>query len=91
MLELCMIIFILDDERVEVAADARHRVHSCGTSTQVLCNKADAVRSARLRGKKMAIKIKNKNEKKVKIIILERILHITENKLIIKTPPFFYE
>jgi hypothetical protein len=51
----------------------------------VLCNKADAVRSARLKGKKMAIKIKNKNETKVKIVILERILHITENKLIIKT------
>jgi len=75
----------LDYSRVEFAADARHRVHSCGTSPQVLCNEADAVRSARLKGKKMAIKIKNKNEKKVKIIILERILHITENKLIIKT------
>jgi len=37
----------------------------------------------------MAIKIKN--EKKVKIIILEKTLHITENKLIIKTSPFFYE
>jgi len=61
------------------------------TSPQVLCNKADAVRSARLKGNKMAIKIKNKNEKKVKIIILERILHITENNLIIKTSPFFYE
>jgi len=50
----------------------RHRVHSCGTSPQVLCNEADAVRSARLKGKKMAIKIKNKNEKKAKIIILEK-------------------
>jgi len=38
----------------------------------VLCNEADAVRSARLKGKKMAIKIKNKNEKKAKIIILEK-------------------
>jgi hypothetical protein len=34
---------------------------------------------------------KNKNEKIVKVIILKRILHITEKKLIIKTPPFFYE
>jgi len=37
----------------------------------------------------MAIKIKNKNEKRDKITIFERILHITENKLIIKTSPFF--
>jgi len=57
----------------------------------VPCNEADAVRSARLNGKKMAINIKNKNKKRVKIIILERTLHITENKLIIKTLPFFYE
>jgi hypothetical protein len=39
----------------------------------------------------MAIKIKNKNEKVVKIIILKRILHIAEKKLIIKTSLFFYE
>jgi len=39
----------------------------------------------------MAIKIKNKNKKIVKIIILEKILHITEKKLIIKTSPFFYK
>jgi hypothetical protein len=61
----------LDYSRVEVAADARHRVRSCGPSPQVPCNEADAVRSARLKGKKMAIKIKNENEKKVSIIILE--------------------
>jgi len=58
-------------------------------SPRIRCNKADTVRSARLKGKKMAIKIKNKNEKKVKIVILERILHITENKLIIKHRYFF--
>jgi len=40
---------------------------------------------------KMAIKIKNENEKRFKITILERILHITENKLIIETSPFFHE
>jgi len=39
----------------------------------------------------MAIKIKNKNEKIVKIIILEKILFIAEKNLIIKTSPFFYE
>jgi len=39
----------------------------------------------------MASKIKNKNPKKVSIIILEIILHIIEKKIIIKTSPFFYE
>jgi len=39
----------------------------------------------------MTIKIKNKNKKKVSIIILEKILHIIEKKLIIKTSPFFHE
>jgi hypothetical protein len=37
----------------------------------VPCNEADAVRSSRLIGEKMAIKIKNKNKKKVSIIVLE--------------------
>jgi len=39
----------------------------------------------------MAIKIKNKNEKIIKIIILEKIFNIAEKNLIIKTSPFFYE
>ena len=81
----------LDYSRVEFAADARHRVHSCGTSPQVLCNEADAVRSARLKGKKMAIKIKNKNKKKFSVLIFERISHIIEKKMIMRTLPFFYE
>ncbi len=66
-------------------------MRSCGTSPQVPCNEADAVRSARLKGKKMAIKIKNKNGKIVPIIIHEKTLHIIEKKIIIKTSPFFYE
>ncbi|GAH01370.1 unnamed protein product, partial [marine sediment metagenome] len=37
----------------------------------------------------MAIKIKNKNKKKVSIIIFEKILHIIEKKIIIKTLLFF--
>jgi len=37
----------------------------------------------------MAIKIKNKNKKKVSIIVIDEILHITEKKIIIKTSPFF--
>jgi len=49
------------------------------------------VRSARLKGKEMAIKIKSKNEKSVEIILPEKILHRTEKKLIIKTSPFLYE
>jgi len=37
----------------------------------------------------MAIKIKNKNKKKVSIIILEKILHVIEKKLIVKHRYFF--
>jgi len=55
------------------------------------CNEADAARSARLNGKKMAIKIKNTNRKNVQDIVVEKNLYIAENKLIIKTSPFFYE
>jgi len=44
------------------------------------CNEADAVRLARLKGKKMAIKIKNKNRKYVQDIVLKKILYIAENK-----------
>ncbi len=66
-------------------------MRSCGPSPRIPCNEADVVRLARLIGKKMAIKIKNKNEKIIKIIILERISYIAEKKLIIKTSPFFYE
>ena len=51
-------IINLNYSRAEVAVDARPRVRSCGPSPQVPCNVADAVRSARLKGKKMAIKIK---------------------------------
>jgi len=36
-------------------------------------------------------RIKNKNKKKVKIIIFNKILHVIEKKIIIKTSPFFYE
>jgi hypothetical protein len=39
----------------------------------------------------MAIKNKNTNRKNIQDSILEKIEHITENKLIIKTSPFFYE
>jgi len=39
----------------------------------------------------MAIKIKNKNKKKVTIIIFNKTLHVIEKKEIIKTSPFFYE
>jgi hypothetical protein len=55
------------------------------------CNEADTARSARLNGKKMAIKIKYLNKKIVSIVIFEKILYIADNKLIIKTSPFFYE
>jgi len=38
------------------------------------CNEADEGRSARLNGKKMAVKIKNTNRKNVQVIVLEKIL-----------------
>jgi len=39
----------------------------------------------------MAIKIKNKNRKNVKIMVLEKVLYIAEMKIIMKTSTFFYE
>jgi len=55
------------------------------------CNEADAVRSVHLKGKKMAIKVKNSNKKIVTFVVSEITLNIAENKLIMKTSPFFYE
>jgi hypothetical protein len=55
------------------------------------CNEANVARSARLRGKKMAIKIKNTNRKNIQVIVFEKILYIDESKMIMKTSPFFYE
>jgi len=55
------------------------------------CNEADAARSARLNGKKMAIKIKNVNRKNIQNVVLDKNLFIVENKLVMKTSPFFYE
>jgi hypothetical protein len=83
----------LVNSQAEVAADARHRVRSCGPSPRVPCNEADAVRSACLQGKKMAIKMKMKNNtsKKDMINIRKKILNTAENKIIISTSPFFYE
>jgi hypothetical protein len=66
-------------------------VRSCGPSPRAPCNEADAVRLARLKGKKMAIKIKNTYRKNVQVIVLEKILYIAENKMTMKTSPFFYE
>jgi len=37
--------------RVKLAADARRKGYSCGISPQILYNAADAVRSARPKGK----------------------------------------
>jgi len=55
------------------------------------CNEADAVRSDCLNGKKMAIRIENKNKKKVQVNIFEKNLDIVENELIINMSPFFYK
>ncbi|HZX09371.1 MAG TPA: hypothetical protein VFG01_00350, partial [Acidobacteriota bacterium] len=48
-------------------------------------------RSARLNGKKMAIKIKNINRKKDSIIIFEKLLQVVEDKIIIGISSFIYE
>jgi len=42
----------LDYSRVEVAADTRHSAWSCGRLPRLRCNKVDAVRSARPKGKR---------------------------------------
>jgi len=52
---------------------------------------ADAVISARLKGKKMAIKIKKANKKNVPFIVLEKIMQIAENEIVMELSPFFYE
>jgi len=49
------------------------------------------VRLARLKGKKMAIKIKKAHKKNVPFIVFEKIMPIAENKIIMNTSPFFYE
>ncbi|MBN1225328.1 MAG: hypothetical protein JXB23_18915, partial [Candidatus Aminicenantes bacterium] len=49
----------LDYSRVEIAVEARHKGCSCGCPPQILCNEADAVRSARPMGKKCRLKIKS--------------------------------
>jgi len=77
---LYQIIINLDYSQVEVAADARHRVQSCGTSPRVPCNEADAVRSACLKGKKTAIKMKAKTGKDISVVFLVENMYILESK-----------
>jgi len=55
------------------------------------CNEADAPRSPRLNGKKMAIKIRNVYRKNIQNMVLDKNFYIAENKSLIKTSPFFYE
>ncbi len=47
------LLFLLnpDYSQIEFAADAGHRVCGCGSSLQMPCNEADAVKSARPKGK----------------------------------------
>ena len=65
---------------VEVAADARHRVRSCGPSPRVPCNEADAVRSACLKGKKMAIRMKLNTNKNSSVVIFMKSMYVLESK-----------
>ncbi len=85
------IIINLNYSQVEVAADARHRVRSCGPSLRVSCNKADAVRSACLNGKKMAIKIKMITSKIFPVVIFIENMYILESRTKKYSSPFFYE
>jgi len=39
----------------------------------------------------MANKIKNVNRKNIQNMVLDKNLYIAENKLVMKTSPFFYE
>jgi len=39
----------------------------------------------------MAMRIKNINRKNIQNIVLDKNLYISENRLAIKTSPFFYE
>jgi len=82
---------ILDYSQVDLTADARHRVRSCGPSPRVPCNEADAVRSACLKGKKTAIKMKVKTGKDISVVFLVENMYILESKTKKGTSPFFYE
>jgi len=55
------------------------------------CNEADAARSARPNGKKMAIKIKNKNKKNDNIMVLVDNFVYRLNKIHHKNIAIFYE
>jgi hypothetical protein len=46
------------------------------------CNEADAVRSARLEGKKMAIKIKVTTNKNISVVIFVKNMYILESEII---------
>jgi len=72
-------LFIINSN-YEVAADARHRVRSCGPSPRVPCNEADAVRSACLYGKKMAIKMKVKTDKDISVVLSVESMYILKGK-----------
>jgi len=57
----------------------------------VPCNEADAVRSACLKGKKMAIKMKVRTNKNISVVIFVKSMHILEIKIKKYSSPFFYE
>jgi hypothetical protein len=55
------------------------------------CNKADAVRSACLKGKKMAIKIREKTSENISVAIFMKSMCTLESKKKKCSSPFFYE
>jgi len=57
----------------------------------VVLHEADAVRSACLKGKKMAIKMKVRTNKNISVVIFVKSMHILEIKTKKCSSPFFYE
>ena len=55
-------------------------MRSCGPSPRVSCNEADAVRSACLKGKKMAIKMKVKTNKIFSFVIFIENMYTLESR-----------
>jgi hypothetical protein len=73
--------------RIEIAADARRGGRSCGCPPQVLHNKADAVRSIRLKGKfgrNFLWKPNEKNEEEIDSFNIDDVADFKENQWLVR-------
>jgi hypothetical protein len=87
LLHLYAILDNLTNSRIEVAADARRGGRSCGCPPQVLHNKADAVRSIRLKGKfgrNFLWKANKKNEDIRDLYDLDDVADFKENQWLLR-------